>query len=157
MTGRALVGLTATMLGLALGLWLAACGPDEEDQVLPLADDITSTTTVTKEPSPREKVEKLAAEWAAAFAAGHPDACDHMTQRDCGFYVVGGEPSDFAASFGFSEVEEVELERKGDRPATAVVGFSNGRHVELQRKDDAWQVSDVDDRASGPTPSPADH
>jgi hypothetical protein len=149
MTGRAFVGLTATMLGLALGLWLAACGPDEEDQVLPLADDTTTTTTAPKEPSEREEVEELAAEWAAAFAAGHPDACDHMTQRDCGFYVVGGEPSDFAASFGFSEVEKVELERNGDGPPSALVGFSNGRYVELQRKDDAWEVSDVEAREPG--------
>jgi hypothetical protein len=155
MTGRALVGLTATMLALTLGLWLAACGPDEQDQVLPLADDTTTTTTAPKEPSEREEVERLAGEWAAAFAAGHPDACDHMTQKDCGFYVVGGEPSDFAASFAFSEVEEVELERKGDGPATAVVGFSNGRHVELQRNDDAWQVSDVEAREPG-SPSGAE-
>lgn len=140
MTGRMLVGL-AVVLGLALGF--AACGPDERDQVLPLADDTTTTATAPEEPSEREEVETVAAEWAAAFAAGHPDACDHMTQRDCSFYVVGGEPSDFAGSFGFAEVAQVEIRRNADPDPLAIVRFSNGRRVEFRREDDSWQVSEV--------------
>ena len=146
MTGRILVGLTALLLGLALGLGVAACGPDEQDQVLPLADDTTTATTAPKEPSEREKVERVATEWAAAFAAGHPDACDHMTQRDCSFYVVGGEPSDFAGSFGFAEVKQVEIRRNAGPAPLASVLFSNGRYVELRREGGSWQLSDVEAR-----------